>query len=272
VQACGNSSCSSVVQSSPWQSGTSYTFTGLPLNQTYTYRARAKWVGAPELVTCWGNTVSAAMTGSPELTISKSAPTTVQYGDTIRYSITVRNVGDAPATNVVVTDPPPAGVRLPGSSAALGSPMAVIINNGGSYSGGQVRWSLGILNAGASATVSWETGLEAAVPTTLSQLVNSARAAGDGGLDVSATATSQVLHPNLVIRKSGPATGYAGGPLTFQIEVENQGTGRAIEAKIFDLWRGSLLENLRNISGGGSYVANMSADGFNTICPTGSST
>lgn len=271
VQACANATCNSVMLSSPWQSDTSYTFSGLPLNQTYTYRARARWVGTPELTTCWGNTVAAAMTGSPELEISKSAPTSVQYGDTIHYSITVRNVGNAAATNVMVTDPPPAGVRLPGSSATPGSPMAVVINNGGTYSNGQVRWSLGMLNAGASTTVSWETGLEAAAPTTLSQLVNTARATGDGGLDVSATATSHVLQPNLVIHKTGPATGYAGGPLTFQIEVQNQGTGRAIEAKVFDLWRGGLLENLRSISGGGSYVANMNTDSFHTICSTGSS-
>ncbi|MBS1789327.1 MAG: DUF11 domain-containing protein [Acidobacteria bacterium] len=57
-----------------------------------------------------------------DLTISKTASaTTIRAGDEVTYTITARNNGPSVATNVVVTDPLPAGVNLVSVSSTKGT-------------------------------------------------------------------------------------------------------------------------------------------------------
>ena len=55
---------------------------------------------------------SASSNGNPNLTVQKDGPGTVQNGDVLQYTITVRNTGNAAAQNVVVRDTFPSGLSF----------------------------------------------------------------------------------------------------------------------------------------------------------------
>ncbi len=80
---------------------------------------------------------------SPALEVIKLATETISREGVIGYSITVTNVGRAPATDVVVTDEMPAGV------------LFVSAGEGGQRVGSTVTWTVGVLDAGAQAVVSF---------------------------------------------------------------------------------------------------------------------
>ncbi|MCC6322067.1 MAG: DUF11 domain-containing protein [Phycisphaerales bacterium] len=74
----------------------------------------------------------------PKLEIAKTCPGDSRIGRASAFKITVRNVGDAPATGTVVEDTLPAGTTF------------VSATDGGASAGGKVTWNLGTLAAGAS--------------------------------------------------------------------------------------------------------------------------
>jgi len=78
----------------------------------------------------------------PVLAITQNGPAQRYLGREITYQITVRNTGDAPARNTVLTDAIPAGASF------------VRADSGGQLSGGQVTWQLGTLQPNAAKTVS----------------------------------------------------------------------------------------------------------------------
>ena len=77
----------------------------------------------------------AAVVATPELTISKSAPGLVYVGSTFLYSITVKNIGNAEVTNLVIRDHMPEGMSYVGSTYS------------GRFSRGKVTWRLNSLGA-----------------------------------------------------------------------------------------------------------------------------
>ena len=87
----------------------------------------------------------------PNVTISKAqsvggvsgSPLTVKAGDTVTYTLTVKNEGEHTAENVVVTDAVPAGLII------------ASVDNGGQVNGNTVTWVIGELPGGASRTVSF---------------------------------------------------------------------------------------------------------------------
>jgi uncharacterized repeat protein (TIGR01451 family) len=83
---------------------------------------------------------------SIDLSVNKSAsPNPAQVGTNITYRITVTNNGPAQATNVVLSDPLPAGVTLVSTSATQGTPCTGTTT---------VNCALGTLAKDATATVS----------------------------------------------------------------------------------------------------------------------
>ncbi len=212
VIVCTNPGCGTVVDTSPWLSGTSHTFTGLPLQATYYYRARARWVGTPELITCWGNTVQAEMTGEPNLVLAKSATIEQEPGEVVQYSLIVQNSGDAPASGVVVRDPIPSSIVEPGS-----------ISGGGSVQAAEVVWNLGVLNAGESRTLTWQGRIDANIPPSVAQVVNIATASDSSGRTAQAQAATQVIRPGLQLVKSATTQVWPGGQVEYEITVQSIG-------------------------------------------------
>jgi len=77
----------------------------------------------------------------PVLAVTKTGPDMRYIGRPAEYDITVRNTGDSPANNTVLTDPLPAGTEF------------VSATEGGSFSGGTVTWQLGTIEAGGTRSV-----------------------------------------------------------------------------------------------------------------------
>ncbi len=72
----------------------------------------------------------------PVLVITKTGPEKVYIGTPYTYDIVVKNTGDAPAANVVVTDTLPAGL------------VGVSATDNGAISPNQVVWNLGVIEKG----------------------------------------------------------------------------------------------------------------------------
>lgn len=212
AQVCPDPNCTNPVGSSGWQAGTSYTFSGLEANRTYYYRVRARWVGAPELVTCWGNTVSAEQAGVPELRLAKNATVEAGPGEVISYSLILQNSGSAGASGVVVRDPVPPYLSNPDN-----------ISSGGSLNGNEVVWQIGALGAGESRTLSWQGTVAGTVPASVSQITNVATAADDAGHTAQAQAATTVLVPGLSLAKSAPAEVKPGEGVSYSLTLANTG-------------------------------------------------
>ncbi|MEM7027999.1 MAG: Ig-like domain-containing protein [Chloroflexota bacterium] len=240
ARACTDTVCSNVVNISSWGSSLNHTFTNLSLNQTYYYQARARWVGTPELITCWGNTQAAAMSGSPALSLAKSAPSSIGPGDIINYSLIVQNTGSGPATGVVVRDPIPQYIQNPTN-----------ISSGGSTQGNEIVWNVGTLNGGQSQTLTWQGTVDPSIPNNVSQITNNASVTDNDGNNDNATATTTLLSSGIAISKDAPSQVSPGDQIDYSITVQNTGPTTLFNLTVRDPIPSDVI-NPTNLSNGGS--------------------
>ncbi len=137
--------------------------------------------------------------------------TPVRLGDRITYTLWVTNVGNEPATGVLLYDRIPAFVR-------------VVQAGGGTLSGGELRWSLGALNPGVGAQRTW-----VAEVTFEGPWVRNAEygAVADGGVE--GRGGRALLHPILQtgalrLQKAGPAVVASCDLVTYTLRYTNTGT------------------------------------------------
>ena len=106
---------------------------------------------------------------APELVLTKSAQpsTNLQPGDTVTYTITLANQGDAAAYNMVVTDTLPANLLLMnngGSASPSSSSFTITSGDPVNGNGGSLAWSsVSSLAAGQSQTFSYQVTIPAGV-------------------------------------------------------------------------------------------------------------
>jgi uncharacterized repeat protein (TIGR01451 family) len=144
---------------------------------------------------------------TPQLTIQKSAPPTLQVGKAASFRIMVRNTGRVAAHEVEVHDRVPKGTRLV-STNPRASRRAT----------GELVWALGTLRPGDESSVEIQLepiaqGEIGSVATVRFQAETSAR--------------SVVTKPELVLQVSAPAQVLSGEEVTLTIEVSNPGSGVA---------------------------------------------
>jgi len=85
--------------------------------------------------------------------ITKSAPSTIQFGDTFDYVINYDVTGGASLTNVIIQDTLPSGVTF------------VSASNGGTESNGVVTWNVGTLQADTTGSVSLTVSTDCFTPS-----------------------------------------------------------------------------------------------------------
>jgi len=135
------------------------------------------------------NKTCTATFGLASVNISKTAPSTIQLGDTFDYVISY-DVGAVPLTNVVIQDTLPSGITF------------VSVSGGGTESGGVVTWDLGSLSAGASGSVTLSVATSCFTP---SPIVNN---------NYSITSTETGLVPGPAVSTSFGAVSTGSASLT----------------------------------------------------------
>lgn len=166
----------------------------------------------------------------PILNLAKTANTAnATVGDTVTFTVNVRNTGNFPAS-VTLTDAVPAGtVFVDNSVIAAGSPLP-----GASPSTG---FSIGTVAAGATVPVSFSILIQSQPPS--QQIANQASAAftftpPDGrvltGSAISNTVTFHVSSPNVSAVKSTTVTdAVVGDIIPYTVAVTNNGVGTVVE-------------------------------------------
>ena len=153
----------------------------------------------------------------PKLTIAKTGTEKVYIGRPVKYTITVKNVGDGDAENTVVTDVIPANMSF--SKA----------DHNGTLVGNNVRWNLGTLEPNDSSTLNLEL-----VAVSKGTGTNQASANGECCDKVNASASTLVEGiPALlleVVDLSDPIE--IGANVTYVITVTNQGSAVANNIKL----------------------------------------
>lgn len=175
-----------------------------------------------------------------DLEVTKNAaPTTVDAGNNLVYTILVQNNGDATANNVVVTDnlPDLAPDALVIVSADSASGNGTVVTTGPST--GEITVSYASLAPGASDTIT----ITVTVPTAAAAataLANVATVTGDG---VDTNTANNTSTANVDITRSAvltitktdtPDPAVVGGTLTYEIVVSNTGPSSATNVVISD--------------------------------------
>jgi uncharacterized repeat protein (TIGR01451 family)/LPXTG-motif cell wall-anchored protein len=168
----------------------------------------------------------------PGLDITKHADAgTVDAGSNIGFTITVSNTGAGTATNVVMTDPLPAGTgvdwsidnqSIPNACSIAGQPPSEILNCTLNNMGPQASASVHITSATAFASCKTYTNTATASAT-------------NEPTPVQATDSTTVQCPNLTLTKTADASSVsAGSQIGFTITVHNAGPGTATNVHIDD--------------------------------------
>jgi len=141
----------------------------------------------------------------PSLSISKSdSPDPIQPGETLTYTITVKNTGGSHAENVVVRE--------------QYDPNFIYVSASPSPDSGNNRWNIGTLAPGESKTIII-TGTVADNNETF--LLNTATYTSTNAGNGRTTERTNVIYPSIGIRKEGPPSVEAGGEITYTITYFN---------------------------------------------------
>ena len=174
------------------------------------------------------SSVTTGVTASADLGIAKTGPATVAADGAISYTLTVANAGPSDATGVLVADTLPAGVTF---VSAAGTGWAC--SNAGNVS---VTCTLATLAAGTTAPAITVTVTAPAQPGTLTNTAAVSATTSDPDPADNAASASTVVTPvaDLAITKTGPATVTAGGALTYQLSVLDNGPSDATGVTVTD--------------------------------------
>ena len=147
---------------------------------------------------------------APALTLEKACTSEVIICDPIDYTLTVRNTGDGPATNVKVTDKLPNGLVTTDGRDTVTQNVGTLEPN----QSRQIRFQVK-----AKKTGSFE---------------NKAVATADGGLKAEAECTTVVHQPVLKVTKTGPELRYVNRAVSYEVTVQNTGDAPARDTVLVD--------------------------------------
>jgi uncharacterized repeat protein (TIGR01451 family) len=181
------------------------------------------------------------------LTMTDS-PDPVQAGQTLTYSLTVRNNGTSTATNTVVTDTLPAGVTF--ASASAGSGRGAVSCP---HSNGTVSCALGSLAPNASIGITITVNVQSGATGTLNNSATAGSAEADtNSADNTATTSTTIgggstpcprggCAVDLVLTQTdSPDPVQTGQNLTYTLTVQNTGTAPASNVVVTDTLPGGV--------------------------------
>ena len=153
---------------------------------------------------------------APALVLSKvAAPVPVGPSSNLSYTITLKNIGNGPATGVTITDPVPANTSF------------VSADNGGRATNGTVTWSGLSVASGGSITLNLTVGIADALKKKVRSITNDGlRATSAEGPSTTGSPVVTPLAPPYAVSVA-PATqtdgARVGSSVTYQVAVTNLG-------------------------------------------------
>jgi uncharacterized repeat protein (TIGR01451 family) len=163
---------------------------------------------------------------NPLLTIDKTAPAEANTGELITYTLTVTNVGTAPAFNIWVNESYPPGVTYVSSNI-------LPINFGGDND----SWYIPFLANGATITITITVRVDALTGTLTNwAFVNYTNFADMPLTEVDDFAITTIVNPIMGITKWAPATANPGQTFTYWINYTNTGDGWAYNVVITETY------------------------------------
>ncbi|PSR51963.1 hypothetical protein AHMF7605_29070 [Adhaeribacter arboris] len=157
--------------------------------------------------------------------VTSPIKTTYANGDQITYTVTVKNNGPSPTTNLVVTD------KLPGSLSFNNA-----VPTTGTYTSGTGAWNIGTLASGNSATLTLTATVNqsAVITTTASQThTEFDDVTGNNSASNTITSGTGVVTADIqvsVLKSAGPY--YTGQEITLTVRVKNAGQDAATDLKV----------------------------------------
>ena len=193
------------------------------------------------------STVVTAISRSANVRIVKSGPANITAGEPITYTLRIVNDGPSFAPGVLIRDLFP-GV-LPNSPVTNVSWTAQALT-GAALNGGAANNTVsGTGNVAFSADIPSKSGVVevtikgtvnpaatgAFVNTATALLPNNSVTDPDLGSNTSSVTTAIVVETNLAVSKSGPSKINIGDPITYTIEIKNNGLSNITNASITDV-------------------------------------
>ncbi|MBB5438855.1 putative repeat protein (TIGR01451 family)/gliding motility-associated-like protein [Pedobacter sp. AK017] len=226
-----------------------------------------------------------AVTGinrKPVFTIVKNGPATVIAGNTIAYTLTIRNTGPSNSLNTVITDNIPSGITNVAWTSSVTDGTASI--TAGASGTGNALSLTGNFNANSTVQINVTGKVSSEL---LGNIINSATVAPAEAGVVPVTSnevkTAVNTKSGLTIAKNGPSSVISGTNITYTIEVGNTGPSDALNAAITDLipaeiqnpsWTAATTGGVIIVSGGTGNgnnlqtVANVPAGAGNKVVVT----
>lgn len=195
-------------------------------------------------------TVNTQVTAVPGLSILKSGPAQIAGGDTVRYTLDIRNNGPSSATGVSIRDTVP--VELKNVKWTAIAVNATIIS-GGTGTGNSLNMT-GNIPVGGLIRVTITGNSD---PAFTGNIMNRAVAEGNGQSVLSNEVNTQIINqPGIGISKSGPATVAAGAQVAYTIAVTNTGISTAQGITVSDVLPPALKNALWSATASGSAIIN----------------
>lgn len=192
-----------------------------------------------------------AQEDTPQLEILKMAEGdgTIAPGQTVHFTITVRNTGETTATSVTVLD----------DYDQLALPTIEVLSDvelgpGGAQNDGDViTWQLGDLGAAAEWSASYEATAAAAFQAGSTEVSNDASVYADGAKIAEQTVILVVQAPKLTLtrqreRVDGEAEIVPGDTVRFTIRYGNGGTADATNVVIEETFEEKVVQQVNNIT------------------------
>ncbi|ASZ10867.1 DUF11 domain-containing protein [Chitinophaga pendula] len=178
------------------------------------------------------STITTAVTNKPSLLVTKAGATVARAGDSLIYTITIRNAGPSVAGNISIADNLPAG--LSGSNwtaTAAGAGTTVSATSG---TGTAINIT-GTLPPGANDVITLVIRTKIDAAFTGASVNNTVTVTPAGQPSVQSQITTTVSREaDLVVLKSGPVNALAGDSIFYTITVKNNGPSDAAGIQITD--------------------------------------
>lgn len=186
-------------------------------------------------------TVDVTLTESADLSVTKTSdPYPAVAGDSLTYTLTVVNGGPSVASDVLITDPLPAGFL-----------NAEYTDDGITYIPWTGQYSVPTLAAGDTLTITIRGDVSATQTDSLvnTVLVTSSTSDPDTDNNSYTLITPVTESADLSLVKSGPSTVTAGETITYTLEITNHGPSAATGAEVSDTLPAAVLNAVYSIDG-----------------------